>query len=343
MDYDKDGDTDIFVGSRSIPGAYGITPHSYLLQNNGSGIFTEVTSDIKDNFSDTGMITDAAWADIDNDGFPDLVLAGEWMPVTIFMNNHGKLIRSSGPNGLNKSDGWWFSLKVKDLDHDGDLDLIAGNLGMNAMITADTLHPARIYINDFDNNGISDPVITSYRNRNYYPVASIDDLKKQITFLRNNFQSYAALAGLPVDKLLPPDKLNKSIIKSVYNFQSGVFMNQGNANFIFKPFPVEVQFSPVMDFMIDDFDSDGILDILLAGNFFQTMPYLGRYDASYGWYLKGTGNDNFKVIWPYQSGWSIRGEVNQLAKLRYDHEMVIIAGLNNARARFFTVNSKSKN
>ena len=339
-DFDHDGDMDLFVGSRSVPGSYGLTPRSYLLKNNGVGVFTDVTDQVANHLGLAGMVTDAAWTDIDGNQYPDLVVAGEWMPIIVFLNRDGKKLTEDQDNGLEKSAGWWFCLKAADIDHDGDMDLLAGNLGLNAGIRCDSTHPARIYINDFDNNGLTDPVITWNRNGKNFPIATIDQLVRQIGSLDKKYPTYASMAGKTVEEIFPPDKLGSSVMKSAYNFKSGIFLNQGKGRFRFMAFPAETQFSPVMSILADDFDKDGNEDLLIAGNLYEVRPSVGRMDASFGWLLKGQGQDNFKIEWPGKSGWFVRGETRKLAELKVKGGKIVIAGVNNSDAQFFRVNSK---
>ncbi len=339
-DFDRDGDMDLFVGSRSVPGSYGASPHSYLLENDGHGKFKDVTDKMNKFLSTAGMVTDACWTNIDGDKFPDLVVTGEWMPVSIFLNHDGKTLTLDDHDGLAKTGGWWFSLKADDVDGDGDMDLVCGNLGLNAGIKADSANPAELYVTDFDNNGSLDPVITWRWDGKEYPIATVDQLDRQFSSLRKKFPTYASIAGKTVDEIFPKEKLDKSEKKSVYIFQSGIFINQGNGVFTFKPFPVEAQFSPVKDILVGDFDGDGINDLLMAGNMYDVRPSVGRFDASYGWFLKGEGHDDFKAEWPVESGWFVHGETNKLARINYHGSILVIAGINNSAARIFNLNRK---
>ncbi len=339
-DFDGDGDLDLFVGSRSVPGSYGVSPRSYLLENDGSGHFTDVTDKICPELSSIGMVTDACWANVDGDKLPDLIISGEWMPITVFRNINGKLIKDNRKNGLENSNGLWYCIKAEDLDGDGDIDLIAGNLGLNAGIKADSLNPAKLFISDFDNNGTIDPVITWKRDGKDFPIATVDELTRQIGSLKNKYPTYASIAGKTVEEIFSPNQLDSAVVKKAFEFRTGIFINQGDGIFKFRPLPAEAQFSPVTKILVDDFDGDGIKDILLAGNIYEVRPSIGRMDASFGWFLRGKGNDNYQVQWPDESGVMIRGQAGSLKEFSFGKIKIVAAGLNNASAEFYTVNLK---
>jgi hypothetical protein len=336
-DFDNDGDIDLFLGSRSVPKNYGISPPSFLLENNGAGLFTDVTAEKSPGLSSAGMVTSAAWADFDQDGNTDLALAGEWMPVKIFYQEDGKFQEANDFSGLSATGGWWFSLQAGDIDLDGDIDLAAGNLGLNTMIAADEDHPAMLYVNDFDNNGILDPVIAHYRQGNYFPLASVGELVNQVNSLQRKYGSYSEFAGQSMEEIFSKEKLRSSVTLLVHTFQSGVLLNLGNKKFNMKPLQAEAQFSPVMDMVIDDFDGDSIPDILAAGNYYSVRPSMGRYDAGSGWFLRGRGHGEYNAIYPASGGFYIRGEVRDMERLEIKGEKYIIAGVNNEAVRLFRV------
>ena len=233
-DYDKDGDIDLFVGGRVIAGNYGISPKSYLLQNDGLGSFTAVN--IPQELSEAGMVTDAVWADVDNNGWEDLVVVGEWMAISIYLNGKGILSLSSGflPENTN---GWWNCVIADDFDSDGDIDLVAGNVGLNTKLEASPNEPVRLYIKDFDNNGSVDPVMTCYMQGEEYPFATKDVLSKQLIFLKKKFTSYSAYAGTTLNKLFAPEQLKGAIIREAVEFRSMYFENEGNNKFNPIPLP----------------------------------------------------------------------------------------------------------
>ena len=336
-DFDLDGDIDLFIGSRSVPNAYGISPQSFLLENNGNGVFIDITMEKGPGLSKIGMVTDAEWADFDQDGDPDLAVVGEWMPVTIFINQNGYLMHDNEGNNLERTGGWWFSLATADIDQDGDIDMVGGNLGLNAIIKADIENPATIYIHDFDNNGLLDPVISYIRNGKNYPVASVSDLIKQIHSLQNKYKNYTEFAGATMKDIFTENELKKSIKKEAYNFKTSLFINQGDGKFIIKSLPVETQFSPVMDELIRDFNGDGIPDLLTGGNFVSVNPYMGKYDASFGWFLAGDGKGNYSVEFPIQSGLLIEGEIRDLETFRFGDKEYLICGINNESVKIVEI------
>ncbi len=334
FDYDEDGDIDLFVGSRSIPRAYGLPPDSYLLINNGNGYFSDGTTDLAPALTGLGMVTDAVWTDADNDGDPDLAIVGEWMPLTVFINTDGKLVKSDTGQMTNTA-GWWFTLAAFDIDNDGDEDLIAGNLGLNAYLKPSSDEPIRMYINDFDGNGVLDQIVTFHKNGKEYPFASADDLFRQIPAMKREFTTYADFAGKEIHQILPQDKLVNSITRNVYCFESGIFVNDGQGNYEMKALPVEAQFSPIRDMLIVDMDADGISDILAGGNYNSVVPYYGHYDASHGWFLKGQGGSNFEVVFPSESGLAIRGEVNDMEMVRSAAGPLVLFGINNRQPEVY--------
>ncbi len=343
VDFDEDGDSDLFIGSRSIPKAYGISPQSYLLENDGSGKFTDITLEKAPGLSSVGMVTDAEWADFDQDGDQDLALAGEWMPVMIFNNHEGNLINGNKENNLEYTGGWWFSLAAADIDEDGDIDLVGGNLGLNSIIKASIKYPATLYANDFDNNGILDPIISYYRRGKNYPIAPVSDLIRQINSLQHKYKNYREFAGATVEDIFPETELKKSVKKEALNFQSSVLINQGDGRFKIYPLPMEAQFSPVMDIIIGDFDKDGISDLLLGGNFNSVNPYMGKYDSSFGWYLKGDGRGQFKVELPVQSGLFVKGEIRDMESFSFDGKKYVIWGINNESIKIVKVDPATIN
>ncbi len=317
LDFNNDGDQDIFIGGRSIPGQYGAAPMSCILKND-QGYFRDVTDEVASELKNIGMVTDAVWADIDNDNKNELVLVGEWMPVTVFKNENGHL----NPDPvLNKefahTNGWWNCIKVVDINKDNKPDLIAGNLGLNTKIRADTLHPTRLYLNDFDNNGIPECILTFYKNDGKsYPYYLKSDIVSQIPTLKKKFSKHTDYAGKTIDEIFDKVQLESATVKVACQFRSCMFMNRGNSRFEMIPLPEEAQFSPVYAILVDDFDNDGLNDILLAGNLFGLKPELGRYDACYGDFFKGLPDNKFKYEGPAESGFFYRGEARDLVGIQ---------------------------
>ncbi len=197
-DFDKDGDVDLFVGSRSVPGAYGWSPDQLLLENDGKGHFKDVTDKRMKDLKNIGMVTDALWIDYDKDGDHDLILVGEWMKVCILKNENGIFTDATDAAGLSQTSGWWNCIRAADIDSDGDMDLIGGNLGLNSMLKASVNEPVEMYLNDFDNNGIPDPIICSYEDGISYPIASLDEIAQQIAGVKKKFSHYSDFGGKTV-------------------------------------------------------------------------------------------------------------------------------------------------
>jgi enediyne biosynthesis protein E4 len=326
MDFDRDGDIDLFVGSRSLPGGYGISPRQFLLENDGKGNFTDVTMKVCPALQYAGMVTGAEWIDYDNDGNPDLAVAGEWMPVMLFRNDGGTFTDVTEDAGLKHTPGLWYSLRVADVDNDGDMDILGGNAGLNTVYHASRLAPLQLYVNDFDHDGVPDPVICEVKNGITYPMASFDELAGQIRELQSRFPNYADFAGKSVEDIFG-SSLNRSIKKKVEMLSSCIFINDGSGRFQEKELPVEVQFAPVCDFLVTDINGDGINDLVLGGNDLEVRPSYGRYDASFGWILLGN-HDGFTVLRPAESGLLLKGSLKKLKNVKNVNGIFTICGIN---------------
>lgn len=325
-DIDNDGDLDLFIGGRSIPGKYGFAPKSYLLINDGSAKFDEQTTEVAPDLQEAGMITDAAWEDVDKDGRLDLIVVGEWMPLTVFFNRGNKLSKKETAF----SEGWWNCVKTADVDEDGDPDLILGNLGLNSKIKGDLKHPAQLYVKDFDNNGQTETVLTYYKSDGIsYPLHLKPELTAQMPLLRKKFLKYADYASKPIEKVFDENQLKNAIIRKAYELQSCIAINDGKGNFTLQALPRRAQFSPIYAFLIDDLDGDGRLDILSGGNFFGVKPELGRYDGSYTVFLKGDGKGNFSFVPNRQTGIIIKNEIRDIVKIKTATGEVLLFAKNN--------------
>jgi hypothetical protein len=335
-DFDQDGDLDLFVGTRSVPGSYGLPPEQFLLRNEGKGDFSDVTASIAKELRNIGMVTDACWSDYDADGDPDLIVAGEWMKISIFRNDGGRFNLSGAEAGLDSTAGWWSSIECSDIDRDGDQDIIAGNLGLNSMLKASALEPVTLYINDFDNNGTTDPILCAYNRGTGYPFVSLDEMSVQINGLKQRFHSYVDFAGRTAKEIFGKEAIDKSMKLKAELFESSIFINNGQGVFSRRELPMEVQFSPVRDILAGDFNNDGITDILLAGNNYQTRPSLGRHDASYGWCIAGTA-DGFNTMMPAESGLLIQGDARKLSLINISGKPYLIGLVNNGPIRIFKI------
>ncbi len=341
-DFDGDGDVDLFVGSRSVARRYGAAPQSYLLKNDGTGHFRNVTAEVAPALAEAGMVTDAVWTDYDGDGNVDLVVVGEWMPVTVFRNEGDGTFSKVGVPGLEKSHGWWNAVTAADMDGDGDEDLILGNLGLNARITAGPDTPARLYLHDFDDNGSLDPILTTYRNGVSYPTASAEGLRKEIEPLRKQYPTYADFGARQVQDLFTSEQLAEATVKRAYVFASSYAENNGDGAFTLRPLPMRAQFTPVHALLVGDFDRDGHNDVILGGNFYGVKPAQGRYDAGYGLFLRGDGSGRFEAVQPLESNLWLDGQIRALALLRRPGgARVIVAARNNAPLQLVQVRANA--
>ncbi len=314
-DFDHDGDIDLFIAGRVVPYRYGVSPQSYLLENNGSGIFRDVSNERLGKNQEAGMVTDAAWLDVNEDKRPDLILVGEWMPVTILIQSaSGQFQDSTVSYGLEKSSGWWNTLSVGDFDKDGDMDFVGGNLGLNSRLKASEQEPVELWVGDFDGNGSTEQILTYFNNGISYPFVSRDQLVKQIPQMRKKFLKYSSYSAATVDKVLSPEQRSKAERRQAQRFQSSYFENK-NGKFIMRDLPVEAQIFPIRSWLADDVNGDGHLDLLASGNSYGTQPEFGRYDAGFGLVLMGDGRGNFSSVKPSESGFLVNGEARDMKVL----------------------------
>ncbi len=327
-DIDNDGDVDIFVGSRVVPGRYPESPGSLLLINNGKGVFTNAPAAMRGVLDSLGMVTDAAWVDVDNDGRKDLIVCGEWMKLHLFLNKNGKLTDLSEHYFPDSVKGWWNRLQLADMDGDGDMDLIAGNWGLNSPLKVSRSEPAIMFYNDFDNNGSVDPLICYYMQGNSYPMASRDEMTDQIVSLRQRFPTYDSYANATIEDILTPEQLKTAKQLSANYFETTYFENNKGV-FEARKLPLQANFFPVYAISTCDFDHDGKQDILLAGNTDHARIKIGKIDAGYGVLLKGDGKGHFEYVPQLKSGLSVRGCTRDLIKLNGKNDNRVIFAVNN--------------
>lgn len=341
-DYDHDGDLDLFVGGRVFPGSYPQPVSSFILRNDskdGKIKFTNVTKEIAPALQNIGLVCDAVWSDADNDGSIDLIIAGEWMPVTILKNNHGKFVKTD--TQLNAATGWWNSITVADIDNDGDMDYVAGNCGMNGFLRPSAQYPVKAFGKDFDNNGSYDAVFSSWRpaamngELKEYPVGRRDDFIKEMTAMKERFPNYSAYAGKEMQQVFTEAELKGALQLSATDFNTCWIENKGNMQFEVHPLPAQAQWAPVYGIAVNDFDGDGNIDIALNGNEFSMTPVLGRYDAMNGLVLKGDGKGNFTPLSLLQSGLYVPGNGKSLAQININGKLVLAAGQNSGALKLF--------
>jgi hypothetical protein len=328
-DVDRDGDLDLFIGVRLKPFMYGIPPSSYILGNDGNGNFQDITDSRAPGLKNIGHVTDASWNDIDQDGDDDLVIVGEWMPITIFYNEDGILQHQANSTGLEYSNGWWHVVSPSDVDNDGDVDFIVGNQGKNVRFEPTSDHPVSMYVNDFDLNGSIEQIITAYNDGVSYPVVMKSDIVEQMPSLASRITRFEDYRDLTLDSIFDENTISKSVIYHAYNFETSVILNLGDGKFSMLPLPKEAQFSPTYGLLVHDWNNDGNPDILLGGNQSRSKPEIGIYKASYGLFLEGIGNGEFKFISPNLSGICLEGEIRDFDFLRVADEEIIIVARNN--------------
>ena len=337
-DFDGDGAVDLFVGGRSVLGSYGLDPQSQLLRNDGRGHFTDVTDKVAPGLSHIGMVTDALWKDVDGDGKLDLVVVGEWMPITIFHNTgRGRLERMNVP-GLEKSDGWWNRIIAGDFTGDGRLDFIVGNLGLNTRLQAKPNEPVTMYVKDFTHNGFVQQIISYRHNGREYPLTLRDDLIRSLTFLKDRYRNYKDYARQTVADVFPQKDLADAVVKNAYTFATTLVKNNGNGTFTLVPLPTEAQIAPVYGVLASDVDGDGKPDLLLAGNFDGVKPEIGKMSAGYGLYLRGDGKGHFTPERELQSGFFVPGQARDIQRVRTRTGSVYVVARNNDRPLIFRSN-----
>lgn len=329
-DFDGDGDIDLFIGGRVIPGRYPEASQSYVLINDGKGKFTAATVP----FNHAGMVTDAQWADLNADGRKDLILCGELMPVMVYINYKDGFKDETSKYFSTAKSGFWFSLNVADVNGDGKPDLIVGNIGQNTQLHATEKEPAEMYYADFDNNGSIDPFLTFYVGGKSYPFVSRDELNEQIYAMRRRFTSYKAYADASITELFTPDELATAKKLSANTTATTLFLNQ-NGKFVETTLPLQAQFAPVAQILTSDFDHDGKPDLLLLGNHSDNRLKLGSMDAGYGCLLKGDGKGGFTYISQPVSGLSVTGDVKSALELTVGNVPYLVIGAADGPLKFY--------
>jgi enediyne biosynthesis protein E4 len=325
-DLDNDGDLDLFIGGRVVPGRFPETPPSVILQNDGQGHFEKVTNTIAPGLEYAGMVTDAAWVDLNDDKFLDLILVGEWMPITVFLNEAGKLMSRSSDFFKDKTEGWWNCILAVDVDKDGRKDLVAGNYGLNNQFKPSESRPMTMYYSDIDDNGSLDPIINYFIGDKSYPLPTRDELTDQVPSFKKRFPDYASYATASINSVLSSEELRKSVVLTTYRFETTYFHNEGD-HFEIRPLPYQAQVAPVMDIQSGDINSDGNTDLIMGGNISKMGARFGKAAGSFTTVLLGDGKSGFTNLSSLQSGLCVRADIRKMLWIK---DRLIIAPNNDA-------------
>jgi hypothetical protein len=330
-DYDGDGDTDLFIGGRTLTRNYGLPPRSFLLENDGKGRFTDITSAKAPGLLQPGLLKDALWTDLNGDQRPDLVLAGEWMPISVFMGESGGGLQplAEKDNGLQNTHGWWNCVRAADFDGDGDADLLCGNYGLNSKIKAAPEEPVEMYVKDLDGNGSLDQLLCYYLHGEKHLFATKDELNAQMPSIKKKYLKYKDYAAASLHDVFPAGQLKDALLLQATQFASCYVENLGNGRFSVRPLPETVQLAPLQTALLRDFNKDGYMDALTGGNFYDANPEIGRIDGNYGTLLLGDGKGGFRAAPAWESGVHIVGQCRDLQEIRTPKGTWIIAACNN--------------
>lgn len=341
FDYDKDGDLDLFIGGRLIPENYPSPANSYVLENqskDGIPKFANVTEKVAPALNKIGMVTDATWTDYDNDGWTDLILVGEWMQIIVLKNDEGYFADVTEKVGLEDSRGWWFSIKEGDFDNDGDTDYIVGNLGLNYKYKAKEEETFDVYFNDFDGNNTNDIVLSYYNEGEKFPVRGRECSSQQMPAIKHKYKNYESFSTATLEDIYTEQYLENSLHYQVKSFAS-IYLENKDGKFIMHKLPNMAQISAINQIEIDDFDNDGNLDALIAGNLHASEVETPRNDAGNGLFLKGDGKGGFEPIKALQSGFYAPGDVKDMSKIKIGNEEYVIVAKNSDYLQFIKINS----
>ena len=314
-DFNGDNKPDIFEGGRVVPGRYPEAPRSYILINNGNGTFTDKTKEIAPELEFLGMVTDAAVADLDGDKLAELIVVGEWMPISVFSIKKGKLTNTTTNYFDKQYSGWWNKITAEDMNGDGKVDLVIGNLGLNSQCRASETEPCELLYKDFDDNGSVDPIMSFYIQGISYPYVTRDEMLDQISIMRTRFQDYKGYADAKIEDIFTADELKGAKKLQANHFKTTYFQNNASGKLKEKSLPLEAQISQVYTITVLDFNKDGHKDILLCGNSDKARLRFGKYDANYGTLLKGNGQGGFEYVPQAVSGFNIRGDVRSVVQV----------------------------
>jgi hypothetical protein len=321
-DFNGDRYPDLFIGARMVPWEFGEVPTSYLLINDRSGHFVQASKDIAPGLSKIGFVTDAAWFDMDKDKDVDLLITLEWGEIMQFTNSNGKLQSTR----LTDKKGWWNFVQPADVDGDGDIDLIAGNLGLNSRLTATDQNPLRLYFNDFDGNGKREQVLTYYLNGKEIPFANKAELEKQMPILKKKYLYAGDFAKASLKELFGADLLKSALVHEANYLSNALLLNDGKGHFTLQALPVETQLTSYRDAVLVNANADALPDILLVGNYYDNNIEMGRYDADFGTLLINKGNGQWQP--QLLNGLSVKGQVRHIAPIQIQQKMAYILARN---------------
>jgi hypothetical protein len=336
-DYNGDGDTDLFVGSQAVARQYGKIPESYLLENDGTGRFKDVTDEVAPGLRDVGMVADAVWADAAGDDRLELLVVGTWMPISLFTREDGRFVERTAAAGLKGTAGWWNTIEAVEAK-EGTVDFVVGNLGRNATLTAHPDEPVRLYVNDFDDDGETEPILTRYRNGTTTPIAGRNRLAKQLNFIESKFPTHKSLGARPIEEIVPEGPLESATVHEATTFSTSLVKNEGDGTFSVHSLPSRTQFAPMYDVWTHALDRNEHVDLVLGGNFHSTSPAQGRYDASFGGVLSRRETGQWSVRPPTATNLYLEGQVRALEPLRTSGgDLLLVAARNNAPLQFYRV------
>lgn len=334
-DFNGDGYVDLFIGARAQPTQYGEIPQSFLLQNDGTGKYKDVTVQYAKDLQKVGLVTQGIWFDIDKDGDQDLIVSLEWDGIVAFINNKGHFTKKQ----LTDKKGWWNFAIPYDIDGDGDIDLIAGNLGLNSRLTASAEQPVRMYYNDFDNNGTKEQILTYYLNNKELVFNNKEELQKQMPMLKKNFLYAEDFAKATLKELLPQDKMKEAKLFTADYFSNSILINDGKLNFTVQAMPWQAQLSPFRDAVIVDANNDKLPDIMLFGNYDENNIQMGRYDADFGTLLINKGNAKFEA--QSLNSLQVKGEVRHVKNITIAGKPAFVLARNNDSAMVIQFKEKA--
>jgi hypothetical protein len=333
-DFDGDGDLDLFLGGALDPGKYPMPGNSQLLLNE-SGVFKDVTSILSSGLDKIGMVKGAKWADLNSDGNKELVLTGEFMGIYVYEWNGKSFVDNSSKFGMNEFKGWWNTIEIADLDNDGDLDIVAGNQGLNTRFKGTPKEPINVYAKDFDNNGRLDAILTTYVEGIEQLAYDKTTLSNQINAIKKKYRLNLDFAAKDFTSIFDAEELSDAFKLTANHMLTSVFINDGTGAMAYIPMPIEAQFSQVNSILIDDFNADGHLDLLFGGNSFSPDVFTGRNDAQATLMLEGKGDGTFIPMKNQLLGLVNTGVVSAILSIEVQNQSVVLIARNNDRLKLY--------